>query len=164
MLNRCSALVILLFGVAVLFADDEKKTKDANKDAKELQGTLVKMDYAKKTIRLKLDDGEKDFPLANDAVVNTPGGAKVKLFGKGPQSENGARQMLGYAHRPGSQIKLTLSDDGKMANQICILFGSNNRSAPKNAGGPPKSDKPSVEKKTPQDNATDKKAPDKAGK
>jgi hypothetical protein len=164
MLYRCTALIILLFGVTVLLADDDKKPKDTKKEVKEVQGTLAKMDYAKKTICLKTEDGEKDFTLTNDAVVTTPGGAKVKLFGKGPQSENGARQMLGYAHRPGSQIKLTLADDGKMANQICILFGSNNRSAPKKAGGPPKSDKPDVEKKTPQDNTTDKKAPGKAGK
>jgi hypothetical protein len=161
MLHRCSALVILLFGVTVLFADDDKKTKDTKKDAKEVQGTLVKMDFAKKTIRLKTEDGEKDYTMANDAVVTTPGGGKVKMFGKGPESQNGARQMFGYARRPGTQIKLRLADDGKMAREACLMFSSNAPTARKGAGGPPKSGKPDTEKKT-QDNAADKKAPDKS--
>jgi hypothetical protein len=159
MLHRCSALVILLFGVAILLADDEKKTKDA----KEVQGTIVKMDYAKKTIRLKTEDGEKDYQLADDATVSTPGGTKMKLFGKGKESQFGARQMLGYSRRPGSQIKLTLTDDGKMARDACLMLPSNAPTARKGASAPMKSGKPDTEKKT-QDNSTDKKAPDKSGK
>jgi hypothetical protein len=163
MLHRCSALVILLFGVAILLADDEKKTKDAKKDAKEVQGTLVKMDYPKKTIRLKTEDGEKDFQLTQDAMVTTPGGAKVQLFGKGKESEIGGRQMFGYAHRPGAQVKLTLADDGKMAREVCLIFSGNPHEARKRAGGPPKSGKPDTEKKT-EDKSAEKKSADKSGK
>jgi hypothetical protein len=119
MCYRFSALVVALVMVAGSLADDTKDKKDAKDgkaEATKVKGHAAKFNKDKKIICLKVGDSEKEYTLADEFLLITPGNQKIKISLKdseGDQASQGSKggiQAIQYAVKDKQELELVLGE------------------------------------------------------
>jgi hypothetical protein len=142
-------LVLLVLCAGSVLADDKEKKKETT-----VKGKVVKFDMAKKCIKLKTADGEKDYIAGDEILVAMGTGPKTKVSFKTESTPNQRDQMMrrrgmmmvGYALREGNEVELVLADKDSAVKEVHFKNQPGTRpggpGGPGGPGAPPPSLKP----------------------
>jgi hypothetical protein len=109
MFYKFGALIVVLAVCAGSLMADDKDKKEAKKEA--IKGTVSKFDYAKRSVTLKMADGEKDYPVADEVLVVLGTGHKVTAKKAPPSAGKTADRILLFVFKVGNQVELVLAEN-----------------------------------------------------